>query len=139
MSEALGVAAGVISIAGFAGQLAQSSAFLYNFFKDLKNAPEYVRSLSNELQVITSILITIEKSFNIQDRDLEHALKYCEQTINGLSDIIRTVEPVPNLKKQQKLWKQFNAALKGSELAKRLGTLERAKTMLIQCCANATR
>ncbi|OQV00828.1 hypothetical protein CLAIMM_06275 [Cladophialophora immunda] len=139
MAEAFGLAASVFSVAGLAGQLAQGSAFLYNFFKDIRNAPADVRSLCNELRIISSTLTTIHQSYDIQDADLEQALRRCEQIINGLSTMIKSITPADELPEWKKIRQRFIAALNRSESAKHLRALERAKSMLLQCCTNNMR
>jgi hypothetical protein len=139
MAEALGVVASSLSVAAFAGQLAQGSAFLYTFFKDIENAPDDIRLFSDELQLMTSILSTIHGSSNSGDPGLEQALEHCEQVINELSAVIGTVAISPGLTKWKKLRKQFATAFKRAERMKQLHSLERAKSMLLQCCTTSIR
>ena len=51
MAEVFGVASGALSVAGFAGQLAQSAAFLYGFVRDIRKAPKTVRLVGEELRI----------------------------------------------------------------------------------------
>lgn len=51
MAEVFGVASGALSDAGFAGQLAQSAAFLYGFVGDIRKAPKTVRLAGEELRI----------------------------------------------------------------------------------------
>jgi len=139
MAETLGVVASGISVAAFAGQLAQGSAFLYTFFKDIENAPGDIRSLSHELQLMTSILSTIQGSFDTGDAGLEQALNHCEKVINELSAVVQTVVISPDLTKWKTLRKQFATAFKRAERMKHLHSLERAKSMLLQCCTTSIR
>lgn len=138
MAEALGVAASAISLATFAGQLAQSFASLYTLFGDYRNAFKEVESLSAELRLASAILSTIEASYSSSctDVDLKLALKHCAAIINQLSRIVATLGPVPGAKKRQILRKQFRATLKLRELAKHAASLGRANVMLAQCCSN---
>jgi len=139
MAEAFGVASGALSIAGFAGQLAQSAAFLYDFFSDVRGAPNRVRALGEELRILESILANIQKSFTGQNADLEQALKHCEKRLNELLEFVKKVDPDQHAKKRRRLWSQFRVALKRSDLAKYLGDLDRSKSTLLQACANITR
>ncbi len=141
MAEALGVAASAISVAAFAGQLAQSFASLYTLFSDYRNAFREVERLSTELRLVSSLLTTIERSFSGShtDADLKLVLEHCGVIVKELSQVVTTLGPVQGAKKRHILRKQLRAALKLPELAKHANSLGRAKLMLIQCCANLTR
>ncbi|KAK7430522.1 hypothetical protein QQZ08_003041 [Neonectria magnoliae] len=138
MAEALGVAASVISVVAFAGQLAQSSSFHFTFLRDIRNAPKDVRALSDELRVVASMLIPIQQSPNAQDPDLGPALKHCDVTINNLSAMLQTMQPAGTPKKRQQLWRNIKTTLGQAEISKHLAALERFKSMLLQCCATTT-
>jgi len=139
MAEIFGVASGALSVAGLAGQLAQSAAFLYDFVSDIRGAPKRVRALGEELRILKSILGNIQKSYTVQNADLEHALKHCQKRLNELLRFVKKVDPDQHAKKRRKLWSQFRVALKSSDLAKYLGELDRSKSMLLQACANVLR
>ena len=141
MAEVLGVAASAISVAAFAGQLAKTSAYLYTLFRDCQSAPREIERLSTELRLVNSILNTIQSSFSDShpDPNLALALKHCDSIVNELSSIVATLGPVQGAKKKQILLKRLRATLKLPELAKHATSLERAKLMLMQCCANSTR
>lgn len=139
MAETLGVVGSIVGVAGFAGQLVKSSKFLYDFFKGIRDAPDDVRKLLEELEILGSIFGNIQNSFTGHDLELEMALKYCEQRINELIRLIKASDPSKVPKKRQRLWKQFKIALNNSEIAKHVGNLERAKSMVMQACANITR
>lgn len=139
MAEVLSAPASVIAVVGFAGQLAQSSALLYDFFKGFKNAPEDIQALSQELQVFTSILTNINQSPYQANAGLRQALGECEKVILKLSSAVRSIQPAQDTSKPRLWVKQFRATLKRSELAKHLRDLERAKSTLLQCCTSAMR
>ncbi|KAI1767710.1 hypothetical protein GGR53DRAFT_481330 [Hypoxylon sp. FL1150] len=138
MAEVLAVTASAISLAGFAGQLAQGSSFLYDFFKDFQDAPEDIQALSRELQIFVLILTSIRQSPS-QDVILGQALKDCEQVIVKLSAIVNKIQPTQNVPKPKRWAKQFRATLKLSEVSKHLRALERAKSTLLQCRMSAVR
>ncbi|KAI1123642.1 hypothetical protein F5Y10DRAFT_285899 [Nemania abortiva] len=137
MAEVLGVAASAISVAGFAGQLAQGSTFLYNFFRGFKNAPEDIRELSRELQSLTLILTNINHSPHQLNSGLSQVLKDCEDVIIKLSKLVNDIQPAQGISKPRIWVKRFRATLKQPELEKHLQALERAKSTLLQCYANA--
>ncbi|CZR69818.1 uncharacterized protein PAC_19718 [Phialocephala subalpina] len=131
MAEAVGLVGSIVGIVGFAGQLAQGSNFLFDFFKDLTDAPNDVRKLLEELKFLESLITSIQSSFSGHDQDLEQALKVCCTCIGELVDLIKANEPADNLRQRQKAWKQFSVALKRTKFSKHLGNLERAKLMLL--------
>ncbi|KAI2627803.1 hypothetical protein GGR54DRAFT_652638 [Hypoxylon sp. NC1633] len=139
MAEALGVVSGIISIIGFSGQLAQGSAFLYDFFRDVKDAPEDIKKISDELLIVTLILKEIQSSSTTETASMGPALVYCEGVISDLSDVVKKLESTPNMRKGRRIWRHFKTGLRRSEIAKHLGRLERAKSMLLQYFAKASR
>ncbi|KIY02220.1 uncharacterized protein Z520_02358 [Fonsecaea multimorphosa CBS 102226] len=138
-AEAFGLAASALSVVGLAGQLAQGSIFLHGFLRDIRDAPADIKSLSSELQIISSTLTTIHHSYDIQDADLEQVLRHSEQVINGLSTKVKTIGLADDLPEWKKIRQQVRAVLNRSESAKHLRALERSKSALLQCCTNAIR
>jgi len=139
MAAVLGVVSGAVSLAGFAGQLAQGTLFLCGFFKDIKDAPEDVRRLLEELTLLERLFGGIQRSFSGHDPDLEQALRFCEQKIGELSTFVKLHEPAVGMKKGEVFWKKLKLASRQSELVKYLGGLERAKSMVLQACMSISR
>ena len=139
MAEVFAVASGALSVAGFAGQLAQSAAFLYDFFKDIKNAPKTVQRIGEELCILTSILLEIQKSYNIPDTDLRNSLQHCGKRLDEVLAFIKNIDPSQYAQKRRRLWSQCQVALKRSDLMKYLVELDRCKLMLVQACNNILR
>lgn len=139
MAELFGVASGALSIAGVAGQLAQSAAFLYDFIRDIRGAPKLVQILGEELRILTSILTEIQRSCIDQNPSLENALQHCQDRLRGLLTFVKKVDPAQHAKKRRRLWSQFRAALKRSDLTRNLRELDRCKLMLLQACNNVLR
>ena len=139
MAEIFGVASGVLSIAGFACQLAQSAAFLHDFFKDIRNAPKIVQRISEELYILTSILLEIQESYDIPDTGLRNSLQYCRKRLDEVLAFIKNIDPAQYAQKRRRLWSQCQVALKRSDLMKYLAELDRCKLMLVQACNNISR
>jgi hypothetical protein len=139
MAELFGVASGALSVAEFAGQLAQSAAFLHDFFKDIKNAPKTVQRISEELCILTSILIEIQKSYNIHDAELRNSLQHCGKRLDEVVAFIKNIDPAQYEQKRLRLWSQCKVALKRSDLMKYLAELDRCTLMLVQACNNISR
>lgn len=103
MAEVFGIASGAFSVAGFADQLAQSASFLYNFVKDVKNAPKMMRALTEELRILTSILLEIQKSYSTPSTDLCRALQHCGKHLNELVAFVKKLDPTQYAQKRQRL------------------------------------
>jgi hypothetical protein len=139
MAEIFAVASGALSVAGFAGQLAQSAAFLHDFFKDIRNAPKTVQRISEELSILTSVLLEIQKSYNIPNAELRNSLQHCGKRLDEVVAFIKNIDPAQHAQKRRRLWSQCQVALKRSDLTKYLAELERCKLMLVQACNNVSR
>jgi len=135
MAEALGAAASVISIVAFAGQIAQSSAFLHNLFKDAHNASADIKALTTELGLLTSILNDVRNSNATPTPRLDEALTFCNGTISDLMALLKGLDPEGVTHKKQQMWKKLKKAMGKDDITKHLAAVERAKTLLLQCCA----
>ena len=139
MSELFAAASGALSITAFGGQLAQSAFFLYELISNIRDSPIMMRTLGDKLRILESLLVKIQKSFTGQSAELEQALKYCEKHLQELLAFVKRLDPDQYTRKGRKLWDQFWAGIKRSDLAKHLGDLERSKLMLLQACTNIAR
>jgi hypothetical protein len=139
MAEVFAIATGALSVAGFSGQLAQSTAFLYDFIKDIKNAPKTVRDISEQLRILTHILLEIPKSYGKTDPNLRDALQHCGRRIDELVAFVKLVDPTHYNQKRKRLWSQCKAALKRTDLGKQLAGLERCISILNLVCNNLPR
>lgn len=141
MAEVIGLVGSLVGIAGFAGQLAQGSAFLYHFFNDFKDAPKYVKRILEELKLLESLLTSIQTTSGVtcHDQQLEQALQHCASCINEILGVVTANEQALDLKESKKTWKRFRFALKQPQISRYLLNLERAKSTLLQSCANIAR
>ncbi|KAK4208891.1 hypothetical protein QBC37DRAFT_378605 [Rhypophila decipiens] len=137
-AEILAIAGSAISIAAFAGQLAQGAAFLYTFFRDIQNAPADITRLADELRSISSILLAVKgSSITTHNPELDNALKLTEAAINDIATILTSLQQPGTKKKRQKAWNRFRVVLRSSDITNRLASLERCKSMMLQCCSTA--
>ncbi|KAK3323211.1 hypothetical protein B0T19DRAFT_199633 [Cercophora scortea] len=138
MAEIFALATGAISVAGFAGQLARSAAFLQDFIRDIRHAPDDVRKLGEELKALQAILDNIHTSNPTPHADLELALEQNATRLKELTDVANAAKSRLQGKKPA-LCSQFRVALGRSDVSKYLGELERSKSLLVQACLNASR
>lgn len=139
MAEIFAVASGALSVAGFAGQLAQSATFLHGFVKDIKDAPEIVKRLGLELRLLTSILLDVQNSHGSSEGELRHALQYCGKRLDELILLVRKIDPAQYTQKRKRMWKHCQVALERSDLTNYLAELDHCKMMLIQACSTSFR
>lgn len=64
MAEAIGIAASVIGIAGFAGQVLQGCQIISTFLDDFKDAPAYIDDLKAILQAFQTSLTTLMSKYS---------------------------------------------------------------------------
>jgi len=54
MAEVVGLAASVAGLVAITGQIGKSISFIKGFLEDTKNAPEEIRSLASEIELLSS-------------------------------------------------------------------------------------
>ncbi|KAH6889817.1 hypothetical protein B0T10DRAFT_571906 [Thelonectria olida] len=135
MAEVLGAVSGAVSLVAFTGQLAKSAASLYTFVNDIKDAPDDVRRIAQELQISQLVLSKLPSTFTGQDVDLNQALAHCEGCVDELIEFKKKIDPEARLSRHGKLWAQCKFAAKRSDLAKYLSNLQRANFLLQQACS----
>ncbi|KAK4223226.1 hypothetical protein QBC38DRAFT_54461 [Podospora fimiseda] len=137
MAEILGLASGAISVVAFAGQLAKGAAFLHKFISDIKDAPRELIAITEELEILRFIFISIESSTSVKTPVLVQALKHSQHRLETLQDFVnKYVDGSPG---RPRIWNQFKAVTKQGELQKCLQELERSKSMLLQACNKLAR
>ncbi|KAE9369879.1 hypothetical protein N431DRAFT_511773 [Stipitochalara longipes BDJ] len=95
MAEAIGIAASVIGIVGFAGQLLQGCQIVRSFLDDMKEAPAYVEDLRTILRAFQASLAAVVSKFNDEDtggEDLRLALEYSGKCIRSLKVIVDNLQ-----------------------------------------------
>jgi hypothetical protein len=120
----------LVSFVGFAGQVAQGVNYLYNFFKDIKDAPGDIKSLAEELKLLATILDEVSRD-GLDSVPLKVALQRCKDVIGELEDLIRRSNLTTEQSKMRKVWSQMGAAFRNQKFRKYTEQLERAKSMLL--------
>lgn len=131
---AMEVAAGSIGIASFVIQIANSVARLKSFWDSTKEAPEDIKFMIEEIEILSSILSEIDvqnKQHQIPTTGNACAVKslqLCRQGMDILLDVVKELDQ--NIAKRKHLG-AIKACLKKDSLARHRARLESAKTMLL--------
>ena len=132
--DGLSTAASAIAVASVAVQIADSVKKLCDFWKTIRDAPEDVRMISTELEVLSSVLTQIANDAQSvrPEATLISALNGCWTQVNLLTDLINKVEPGFASKKScVRKWSAFKAAFKNGQTKKFQEILERMKCTLL--------
>lgn len=136
--DPLSVAASVITIV----QLTENVKKLYDFWSSIKEAPDDIRAISTDLQLLVSVLADI--AFEAQHADIdptfEAVLEGCAAKVRALNAIVEGIEPSfasnSNFKRR---WASFTVVLKSVKLKKFQESLEGLKSTLMLVQQNQDR
>ena len=132
--EGLSAAASGIAVVSVAIQLAESFKKLSDFWKAIKEAPEDIRAISVDLELLSSVLIQIayETQHVEPDMTLIAALNGCCVKVKTLTTLLNGIEPgFASTSSRVRKWTAFKAVLKHGELMKFQEALERLKSTLL--------
>ena len=132
--DGLSAAASGIAVVSIAVQLAESFKKLHDFWKSIKEAPEDIRALSVDLEILSNVLIQIanETQHVEPDATLIAALNGCCVKIKELTRILNEIEPgFASTSARVRKWTAFKAVLKRGELIKFQEALESLKGTLL--------
>jgi len=99
--EAFSTGASAMAFIGITGQLIQGTNFLINLFHAIKDAPEDVVALRDELETLLAILRGTrgilqclgDSRLSSVTENLNLALAQCFSSIDGLVELVRECEP----------------------------------------------
>jgi hypothetical protein len=97
MAEAIGIAASVVGIVGFAGQVLRGCQTIRTFLDDLEEAPAYIEDLRTILQAFQASLATFVSKGSDEEtdgEDLRLALQYSDKCIQKLQSIADDLQGV---------------------------------------------
>ncbi|CZR56349.1 uncharacterized protein PAC_06237 [Phialocephala subalpina] len=130
MAEALGVGASVVAFIGLAGQVAQGAAYLYNFFGAIQDAPADVRSLAEELKVLSPILDDVRRH-GLETASMRAAVEQCNASVEELKALVVKSKLTTTQPRTRKIWSQMSVGFRSEKFHKHTEKLERAKLALI--------
>lgn len=132
--DGLSAASSGIAVVSIAIQLAESFKKLHDFWKSIKEAPEDIRDISVDLELLSSVLtqIAYEAQHVEPDAALIAALNGCSVKVKTLTTLLNEIEPGFTSKSSRiRKWTAFKAVLKHGELMRFQEILERLKGTLV--------
>ena len=132
--EGLSAAASGIAVVSVAIQLAESFKKLSDFWKSIKEAPEDIRAISTDLDLVSSVLAEIARDTQhvAPDDTLIAVLNACWDKVKLLTGIVNQIEPgFASASLRVRKWTSFKAVLRRGELIKFQEGLERLKSTLL--------
>ena len=132
--EGLAAAASVVGVASLALQLAGSVKKLHDFWDSVKEAPEDVRSITSDLQLLSSVLsdIASEAQHVTPDHTLEAVMERCVMKVKTLNTILNELEPgFASSRTLKRKWTALKNVLKSEKVKKFQTSLQDLKTTLI--------
>lgn len=132
--EGLAAAASVVGVASLALQLADSVKKLHDFWDSVKKAPEDVRSITSDLQLLSSVLSNIasEAQHVTPDHTLEAVMERCVMKVKTLNTILNELEPgFTSSRTFKRKCTALRSVLKSEKVKKFQASLQDLKTTLI--------
>lgn len=131
--EGLSAAASGLAVASIAIQLADSVKKLHDFWDSIKDAPETVRVITNDLKLLSSVLADIASEAQHGELDvvLEGVLSACTTSVDALNTIVNDLEPgFASSNIFLRKWTAFRSVLKKERIKNFQAALERLKNTL---------
>ncbi|CAD6452064.1 a16ff784-813b-4995-b4de-8d5ee30518a8 [Sclerotinia trifoliorum] len=135
MAEALGVASGAIGIVSFAVQLGDGILKLKSFWDAVKDAPEEILYILDELDTTRLLLKEIEDSLGNQTTSpaAARSLRLCQK---GMDTLNNTVKELDKEMRKRKKWGGVKVAMKKELLEKMEKRLEKANSLMTMAHQN---
>ena len=136
MAEVIGVVASGISIGSLAIQIVSSIQQLLDFWSTVKDAPENVQALLQEINILGNLLSEIdgnegEEHSSVIRQAITKATEYCQLALDKIDTVLRDLASgLYSTRGRIKHWTAVKTALKDKRLEKSLVRLERAKSLL---------
>ena len=132
--DGFSAAASGIAVASIGIQLAENVKKLYDFWISIKDAPEDIREISMDLQLLSTVLaqIACEAQHIEPDATFIAALDGCWLKVKILNTLLNEIEPgFASTSSRIRKWSAFKAVLKSEKLRKFQEALERLKGTLL--------
>jgi len=132
----IGLSGSGLGIASLALQLGDSIIRLKGFWDAVKEAPEEIKHLIQEIEILSSVFSGFETTDpdhpepEIEDEARSKCVQFCRKAVNILNDVVKEVEV--EIRKRRMLG-SVKAALKKAEITRLSERLRTAQTMLMLC------
>jgi hypothetical protein len=129
--DPLSVAASCLTVVALPIQVAEGAKRLYNFWRNVKDAPDEVKTLVSELGILSEVLDKLQRRYQ-NPLAATSPLFSCNNFIQKLTTITRRLEPgFESGSQRARTWASVKTALKRRDIESILGSLRDAKVTLI--------
>ena len=132
--DVLSFTASAFAVVSLAVQAAESAKKLYEFWGAVKDAPDTIRGMASDLELLSDVLsrIALEAQSSAPGHTMIAALKNCNSKIQSITVQIEKFEPgFASKRSHVRKWSAIKTALKEGKLEKLLLAVEGVKTTLI--------
>lgn len=132
--DGLSSAASITAVVSLAFQLAHSAKQLCDFWTSIKDAPEDIRTIVADLELLTSVLAEMasEAQHTGPHTTLAAVLHSCTGKLKSLTALTNNLEPGFDSKSSRiRMWTAFKFILKGERLRRFQEVLESLKSTLV--------
>lgn len=132
--DGLSSAASITAVVSLALQLAHSAKQLCDFWTSIKDAPEDIRTIIADLELLTSVLAEMasEAQHTGPHTTLAAVLHSCTGKLKSLTALTNNLEPGFDSKSSRiRMWTAFKFILKGERLRRFQEVLESLKSTLV--------
>lgn len=139
MAEILGIVSGAAGLVGLSGQILQGCLFAKAFFNDVKNAPDDIKRILEELEILQAAAEKTKLLFeevngshaNINEQFFDPPLTLCFGIVTRLGKKLAEVSQKIETTKSSRWWEMMKAAARTKIINGQLVSLERAKSSLL--------
>jgi len=116
--DGLSNAASGIAVVSIAIQLADSVKKLYDFWSSVKDAPESIRAIAKELELLSGILDKIEHGQHGTGSEISNVLESCREQVASLVTIVNSLVPGFEAESRRtRTWSSLKAVFKKDKVA----------------------
>lgn len=140
MAEVFGIFTGAISVASLAIQIFDSIQQLREFCSSVRDAPEAISNVLEELEILGDTLLQIYQDQKLNrdsvDPSIRRSLTYVDRVAGELQSIMTDLAKGMDGSKKKQKWGAIRVAMKKNSVKDLLTRLERSKSLLsiaIQC------
>lgn len=134
-ADPLSIASAVVSLAGFAGQTLNGVRYLCDFFTGVRDAPDDIKNIAQELQLIGKILeecLADSQVAKLSNPALEPAVQSCRYWVNKLENRVQAFQPRYAAGGVRRTWAQIHVAFRNKNISKYVKGLQDAKGTPLQ-------